>query len=203
MTLRRSRRPARGERVADDPLDAVAGVQALLGGDLGRGARVHRAAGAGVEALGALADDHEVDLAGLDAGQRAAGAGPQPGRAQVHVLVEGEPQLEQQAALEHARRHGRVADGAEQDRVVAGQLGEHRVGQHLAGAVVAGGAEVVLGRLDAGQHGVEDLEALRHHLGADAVAGDHRDPRHRHVRCLLTPLRCEISVLTANPKRHV
>ena len=129
------------------------------------------AAGAGVEALGALADHHEVDLAGLDVGQRAGGAGPQPGRAQVDVLVEVEAQLQQQAALEHARRHGRVADRAEQDRVVPGQLVEHRVGQHLAGAEVAGGAQVVLGGLAAGQDGVEDLEALRHHLGADAVAG--------------------------------
>ena len=121
--MRRSRRRGPGERVADDPLDAVPGVQALLGGDLGRGVPVQDAAGAGVEALGALADHDQVDLAGLDVGQRARRAGPEPGRAQVDVLVEGEAELEQQAALEHAGRHARVADRAEQDGVVAGQLG--------------------------------------------------------------------------------
>ncbi len=64
---------------------------------------------------------------------------------------------------------------------MGGQLGEHGVGQHLAGAVVAGGAQVVRRGLDPGQDGVENLQALRHHLGADAVAGNHRDPCHRHV----------------------
>ena len=92
------------------------------------------------------------------------------------MVVELEAQPQQQPALEHARRHARVADGAEQDRVVPAQLAEHRVGQHLAGAVPARGAQVVRRRLDAGHHLAQDLEALRHHLGADAVAGDHREP---------------------------
>ena len=64
------------------------------------------------------------------------------------MVVEGEPQLQQQAALEHAAGHRRVADRAEQDRVVAAQLVEHRVGQRLAGRVPAPGAEVVLGGLE-------------------------------------------------------
>ena len=171
-------RPVEG--VPDDPLHPVAGVEALLGGHLGRGALVHGAAGARVQTLGALPDHQEVDLAGLHVRQRPGGAGPQSRRAQVHVLVEREPQLEQQATLEHSRRDGRVADRAEQDRVVAGQLLDHRFGQHLTGAQVARGAEVVGGGLAPGQYGVQDLEALRHHLGADAVTGHHRDPRHRH-----------------------
>ena len=75
---------------------------------------------------------------GPGAGQRAGHAGVQPGRPQVHVVVELEPQPQQQAALEDARRHRRVADRAEQDRVVLAQLVEHRVRQQLAGAVPAG-----------------------------------------------------------------
>ena len=59
-----------GERVADDPLDAERGVEALLGGDLVRRALAQDAAGAGVGPLGALADDDHVDVAGLDAGER-------------------------------------------------------------------------------------------------------------------------------------
>ena len=165
------------ERVPDHPLDAVPGVEALLGRDLGGGAAVQDAARTGVEALGALADHHEVDLARLHRTQRARCSRPEAGRPQVDVLVEVEPQLEQQPALQHPRRYRRVADRAEQDRVVRGQLGQHRVGQHLAGPVVPRGAQVVRGRLDPGQYRVQDLQALRHHLGADAVPGHDRDPR--------------------------
>ena len=66
-----------------------------------------RPAVAAVEALGALADHDEVDLAAAHdgVGQRRRHAGEQPARAQVHVVVEGEAQLEQQAALEQAARH--------------------------------------------------------------------------------------------------
>ena len=59
-----------GEGVADDPLDAERRVEADLGGDLGGRAHADGAAVAGVGALGALADHHEVDLAGRSA-QRA------------------------------------------------------------------------------------------------------------------------------------
>ena len=70
---------------------------------------------------------------------------------------------------------GLAADRAEQDRVVLADLGEHRVGQHLAGGEVALGAEVVAGLLElhVGRGGhLEDLEGLGGHLRADAVAGD-------------------------------
>ena len=46
----------------------------------------------------------------------------EPDRAQVDVLVELEPEPEQQPALEHAAGHGRVADRAEQDRVLGPDL---------------------------------------------------------------------------------
>ena len=67
-------------------------------------------------------------------------------------MVELEAQPQQQPALEDAGRQVRVAglaaDRAEQDRVVLADLGEHGVGQHLAGGEVALGAEVVAGRLE-------------------------------------------------------
>ena len=53
-----------GERVADDALDAVAGVDADLGRDLVRGADAQGAAVARVGPLGALADHDEVDAVG-------------------------------------------------------------------------------------------------------------------------------------------
>src|SRR4029079_7341266 len=50
------------EGVPYDALDAVRGVDAHLGGDLGGGAGTDDAAVADVQALGAFADDDEVDL---------------------------------------------------------------------------------------------------------------------------------------------
>ena len=170
-----------GEGVAHDPLDAERGVDADLGRDLVRGPDPQGPAVADVGALGALADDDEVDAARRHA-RHVEGAGRarvEPRRAQVDVVVEGEAQRQQHAALEHAARHARVADGAEQDGVVAPQLLEHRVGQGLAGRVPAPGAEVVLGGVHLGpalrRHRGEDLEPLGNDLRADAVAADDGD----------------------------
>ena len=76
VRCRRGRVAARAEGVPDDPLDAEGRVDADLGGDLVRGADAHRAAVADVRALGALADDDEVDVAGV-----APAARRRPGRA--------------------------------------------------------------------------------------------------------------------------
>ena len=118
----------------------------------------------------------------------------EPHRTQVDVVVELEAQPQQQAALEDARRDARVADGAEQDRVVAAELLEHGVRQHLTGGVVAPGPEVVVLGLDLGarrgEGRLEHLEALGDHLGADAVPGDHCESDAGHpsrVRLRLTP----------------
>jgi hypothetical protein len=105
-------------------------------------------------------------------------AGIEPDRAQVDVVVQFEPQLEQQAALQHAAGHAGVADRAEQDRVVPPDLLEHRVRQRLPGAVPASRAEVVAGLVDAdpGGGGAQHLERLGGHLGADSVATDDGKP---------------------------
>ncbi len=117
------------------------GVQRLLGRGLELGAPVHGPARARVQALGVLPDDDEVQVRQLVLADRAAHAGPQLGRPQVDVEVELEPQPQQQPALQHARRHLRGADRAEQDGVGLAQLGEHGVGQHLAGPQVVLAAE--------------------------------------------------------------
>ena len=165
------------ESLADDALRAVRRVDALLRRDLLRRAATQHATGADVGALGALAVDDEVDLIRTLAGERPGDTGVELDRAVVDVMVELEAQGQQDAALEHARRHGGIADGAEQDRVVGAQLLEHRGRQGLAGAVVEPGTQVVLlsGHGHIAADGVEDLEGLGHHLGADAVAGDESD----------------------------
>jgi len=93
-------------------------------------------------------------------------------------VVEFEAQSQEQAALEHAAGDARVADRAEQDRVVPLDLLEHRVGERLPRAVPAPRAEVVAGLLDAdpGGGGAEHLQRLGGHLGADAVAADDGQP---------------------------
>ena len=76
------------ERVADDPLDPVAGEHGCLDGELGRVAAVDVFARARVLALRVLAHEHDVDVLGRDASERAVHAGQQPRGPQVHVLVE-------------------------------------------------------------------------------------------------------------------
>ena len=97
-------------------------------------------------------------------------------RTLVDVQVELEAHLEQQAALDHARRHVGRADRAEQDRIELAQLVERRVGEDLAVAQVAGAAEVELGGRDVDAGGPHHLDRLGGDLRTDAVAADHRDP---------------------------
>ena len=181
-------RPAPGqfEGVLQHPVGTEARVDRLLDHDLAIGAGVHDAAQIGVFALGVLAHDEEIDLAGparppLRIDQRAGHAFEQPHRAQVDVLVELAPKLEQRAPQRHVVGHPcRPADRTEKNRVHALQLTFPVVRHHLAGVgvVVATGpadrrqiqhhAEALLRRL---QH----PQSLRHDFLADAVAGDHRD----------------------------
>ena len=96
-------------------------------------------------------------------------------RTQVDVQIEVEAQLQEQSALEHPGRHVGRADGAEEDRVVVAQLGDGRVGQHLARLQVAGAAQVVLVRLERHAGRASDLDRLGDDIGADAVSADHGD----------------------------
>src|SRR5690606_2250940 len=168
-----------GEGVADHTFDTEPGVGADLGGDLVRGVDPDSATGARVGALGALADDHEIDIRAT--GEGAADARVQLGGPQVDVMVEREPGAQQQAAFEEAAGHRRVADRAEQDRVVLFQFRQHRFRQDLAGGVVALGAEIVFGTFHAGQHHIEYFERLGDDLRADTVTGDHGELHDNHA----------------------
>src|SRR5450830_425360 len=167
--------PLRGrEGVADHALDPESGVEAHFGGDLVRRTCAQRAAVAGIRTFGALAHDDEVHLAGV--GERGPDTRVEASRPQVHVLVELEPQLQQQTPLEDSGRDARVTDRAEQDDVVLADRGEVRGGERLAGPVPARGAEVERcgrdGDVTSGEGGVERLEALIDDLRTDAVACD-------------------------------
>jgi hypothetical protein len=109
-------------------------------------------------------------------------------------VLQGEPDREEHPALEDAARDARVADGAEQDRIVPLQLLQDAGRQRLAGRAPAPGAEVVLGRRDletTGRRGrVEHLQALRDDLGTDSVAADHGEVEGVGHRVLLGRWAC-------------
>ena len=97
----------------------------------------------GVGALGVLANDEEVDVRREEEG------------AEVHVQVQVEAKLEEQATLEDSGRHIGSADCTEEDRVELAQLVDRLVGEDLAGPQVAGAAEVVLLRVEGNASGTQ------------------------------------------------
>ena len=110
-------------------------------------------------------------------GQRRLDAGEQLHRAQVDVLVEAEPQFQQQALFEDAGGDVGMADRAEQDGGEGAQLVERLGRQDFAGPQIALAAEieVLQFELDAFQGGdrLEDLHAFGRHFRPGAVAADH------------------------------
>ncbi len=170
------------EGVADAALHAHPCVDRLLHRNLVRSALAQRPANARVEALGVLPHHHEVNLLRALVLQRCLHTRVELDRPQVDVLVKLEAQLEQDALLEDAGGHIRVADCAEVDRVELAQLGEHRGRQDLAGLEEAVAADVVVRGLvlnSVGSRGdIEDLQALGHDLRANSVAGQHSYPVH-------------------------
>src|SRR5439155_19773883 len=161
------------ERRPNHPFHAERRVDADLGRDLVSGELAQYTAVARVRTLGAFAINHEVD--GRVPGQWAGHSGVELGRAQVHVVVEFEPQPQQQSALENAGRDRRITYGAEQDRVVLAEFFEHGVRQSLAGAVPQAGTQVELSLFDSGQDGVEYSHRLLGYLDPDPVAGNYRE----------------------------
>ena len=115
-------------------------------------------------------------------------------------MVEGEAQLEEQATLEDAGGHGRVADRTQEDDVVVLDGLEVLVGQGIAGGVPALGAQVEVGRgvVDSlvRQDAVQDLQALGDDFLADTVAGDYCD-----VQCHVSIFPCSRALVRAGPTR--
>ena len=156
------------EREPDRPLGAHARVDRALGGDLVRGALAKHATLADVRPLGVLPDHHEVVRHGVP------GRGADEG-ALIDVEIEIEAHLQQQAAFDHPGRHIRGADRAEQDGIEAAELVQRRIRQDLAVSQVPRTAEVVVGGFQLDPRGPHHLQRLCRHLGADAVAADHRN----------------------------
>ena len=173
-------RPGACERVTNHPFHPERGVDGNLGGDLLGGAGPHRAAIAAVEPLGSLTYHHEVDVApGHDLGGQG-GGNPrvEPRRPQVHGVIEGEPQPQQQPSLQQATRDpvrtGRRPDRPEQDGVRGPQILQRGVGQDLSGAQPMLRPEIEVNLLEGvfARGGPQYLERLGGYLRADAVAAN-------------------------------
>ena len=115
-----------------------------------------------VEALGVLADDDEVHVVLAVAGHEGLHPGVPHHRPQVHVLIESEPGLQQQVALEDARLHARIAHRSQEDGVHLAEPVELLVGQDVAGSQVPLGSQVELDQLErrVALDRIEHLEAL-------------------------------------------
>src|SRR5262245_50106977 len=111
------------EREAQHAIHAGSREDALLHDELALGAGENPAADARVLALGVLAHDVEIDVAGHAIRERRWHAFQQAHRPQVDVLIELAPDLEEQAPERDMIRHERrPADRAEKDRVVRADL---------------------------------------------------------------------------------
>ena len=179
------------ERPADAALAAFAGVDGRLHGHFVGRVLLEESAHAHVHVLGVLADHDEVDVLGALAGQRRFHAGEQFHRPEVDVLIEAEPQFQEQALFEDAGGDLRMAHGAQQNGREGAKLVE-RLGRHdFAGPQIALAAEieVLQLQLDVFQGGdrLEDFHAFGGHFRPRAVAADHRHSKNvvTHGRCLL------------------
>ena len=173
--------PSELESVLENAVDPGARHHGFLHHRLAGRALEDLAADARILALGILAYHVEVDLAGLAVGQRALDAGHQLAGAQIDVLVELAPELQQRAPQRHVI--GNLlghADGAEEDGIEPGERGLPVIRQHLAVleiVVAAGEVEVFEGEIDveAFGRGLQGANAFRRDFGADAVTGNDGD----------------------------
>ncbi len=101
-----------------------------------------------VEVLRVLADHDEVDLGRSLVRQRRLHAGQELDRPEVDVLVEVEPEREQDPLLEDAGLDALVADRTEVDRPELREFREVVLGQELAGLEVAVRADRELGEVE-------------------------------------------------------
>ena len=167
-----------------DPVAAAPGEHRLLDRELVLGAGIEPAADLRILALDVLADDHHVDVVRPAVRERRAHALEQFGRAQVDVLVEAPPDRNQHVPQRDVVRHPRHSDRAEIDRIELRQPVEPVLGHDPAGLVVGRAIPVEPGEIErdpeAPRRRLDRADAFRHDFGADAVAGDDRDPVPAH-----------------------
>jgi hypothetical protein len=135
----------------------------------------------GEQALGRLADQHEIDAVLGGADDRARHAGNKPRRPHAGIEIENKAQLDLRHDLGVVGiAHARQAAGAEQDGVGLFAQLDRRFRHRLAGLAIMVGAGGSLGETEfearrCGLDMAQDLERGRHHLGPNAVSGQDGD----------------------------
>ena len=109
------------ERVADDAMHALVGVQLFLNRNLVLGARLEPAADAHVQALGVLPEHDEIDVARCTSLQWAQTFVEQADGTVVHVEIELEARPEQDVARVSVVGHARIAERSDEHRVELAQ----------------------------------------------------------------------------------
>ena len=111
--------------VTDNAFHAFASVDVLLHRDFVGRSLLEAAARIHIHAFGVLADDHEVDIFGLDTLERTKRRIQQAHRTHVGVEIHFEAHAQQDFFGMDIRRDARIAKGAHQDGIkIAGQHGE-------------------------------------------------------------------------------
>jgi len=168
------------EGVADDALDASAGVDVFLDGDFVGGALFEEAAGADVDAFGVFAEDHEVDVFGGAIAEGSEAIMKEFGGASVDVEVEFEAEAEENVGGVLIGRDAGIAEGAEEDGVeFVAQEFDGAFGKRDFFAEIFVGAPIEFDELERaiafGYGGFDDLDGDGSDFLADAVAGDDGD----------------------------
>ena len=167
------------ERVLDDPMHTLVGVDLFLDRDLVLGAGLEAPADADIHAFGVLAEHDEVDVLPAAILERAEAIVEQADRPVVHIEIELEAGAEQDVARVTVVGDARIAERADEDRV---ELAQHLVavgGQRLAGLQVVIGAPRQMLEIEAAAErvadGLQDFHSFRRDVLADPVSGDDRD----------------------------
>ena len=88
----------------------------------------------------------------------------------IDVQVQLKTHLEQQPALNYARRHTRRANSAKQDRIKVAQLRQRRVRQHFTIAQISCATQIKIGCLKLRASSTQNFERLLHDFWSNAVA---------------------------------
>jgi len=168
------------EGVADDALDAFAGVDVFLRGDFVGSVFLEEAAHADVEAFSVFAKDDEADVVGGDIAERCVARVEEFGGAGVDEEVELEAETEEDVGGVLVGGDAGIAEGAEEDGVefVAKHFdGAGRKGDVFAEEFVGAPVEVdeLEGTIVFGGGGLDGFDGDRSDFLADAVAGDDGD----------------------------
>src|SRR5260370_6553940 len=168
------------ESVADNALDAFAGVHVLLNGDFVRRAFLEEPANSDIEALGVLAEDHQANVFFGTVPQRSEPVVEEFHWASCDVEIELEAKTQQNIGGMLIRWNAGIAQCPEENGVKF--VAEHfdragREGHAFAQILVRAPSKLDKFQAPLGRrgHGFQYLDGLRRNLRPDSVAGNHGD----------------------------